>query len=68
MEYILGKTYEVNHSRKGKFSIEILSQNDEWLTGIIKKGMAGAMLDYNEKGEGEKITIRKSLINSANVI
>jgi hypothetical protein len=60
-----GKTYLVNHSRKGSFSMLIESQDDTWANGIITDGKANAMLDYNEKLKGEKITVRISFLRSA---
>lgn len=60
MTYEIGKIYKINHSRKGKFAIQVTRQCDEWVTGVIIQGMAKAMLDYNEKYEGEEITVRKS--------
>ena len=60
-----GKTYLVNHARKGTFMLTVESQCDEWVNGIIAGGEASAMLDYNVKQKGEKITSRKSFIRSA---
>ena len=60
-----GKTYLVNHSRKGTFMFLVESQDDEWVTGTVTGGKASAMLDYNVKQCGEKITSRKSFIRTA---
>ena len=57
--------YAIHHSRKGKFSIKITGQDDEWLSGLIVAGKAKAMLAYNELEAGEDITIRKSFILSS---
>lgn len=61
MELTIGEIYEVNHSRKGRFNMLVESQDDEWVTGIITDGQAGAILDYNIREQFEEITIRKSL-------
>lgn len=61
----VGSTYNVNHSRKGKFSLLVQSDSDEWVTGIIVGGKAGAMLHYNEKECGDEITVRKSFCSFA---
>lgn len=53
--------YAVKHSRKGKFNLLITEISGEWITGIIKKGTANALLDYNVKETGEEITIRECL-------
>lgn len=60
-----GKTYNVHHSRKGKFVLCVSSQCEEWISGTIVSGTARAMMDYNIKEAGEEITIRKSFIYSA---
>lgn len=56
----VGKTYNVNHSRKGKFALQVTSVSEEWIDGFIVSGMAKAILPYNEVYEGEKITVRRS--------
>lgn len=60
-ELIVGKEYEVTHSRKGKFVIQINAIDATWVHGVITDGVAGAMLEYNVRFEGEEITVRKSL-------
>lgn len=57
----IGKIYNVNHNRKGKFVCQVTEVNGEWITGTIIEGMAHALCDYNEKFEGEEITMRDSL-------
>jgi hypothetical protein len=56
-----GKIYDVFSSRKGKFIMQITSHNETFATGIILKGTAKAILSYNEREEGEEVTVRKSL-------
>lgn len=60
-----GKTYNVHHSRKGKFVLLVSSQSEEWISGTIVSGTARAMMDYNIKEAGEEITVRKSFLSSA---
>ena len=57
----IGKTYLVNSQRKGTFVARITRVDSTWATGIITAGHAGAMLDYNERGKGEEVTVRRSL-------
>ena len=56
----IGKTYKVNHERKGNFIMTVTGMNDEWVTGIIVGGKAHAMLRDNEREKGEEITVRQS--------
>ena len=68
MKYELNKVYDITHSRKGRFFVRIESEDDEWVTGEIVSGTASALLDHNVKETGEKITMRKSLIQKASII
>lgn len=56
----IGKTYKIRHSRKGVFCIRVESISDEWVNGVIVSGHSGAMMQYNERSEGDEITIRKT--------
>jgi len=56
-----GEIYQVNHSRKGVFNLLVVNQGSDFVTGIIVKGKAMAMLKYNERKQSDSITIRKSL-------
>ena len=58
------KKYQINHSRKGNFSLLVNKINGEWITGIIIKGTASAIMDYNVREKGEEITVRECLITS----
>lgn len=60
MSIEIGKTYKVNSSRKGKFIGIVTSSSEEWATILITKGKAKAMLDYNEREQGEEVTVRRS--------
>lgn len=62
MNYENGKTYIINHSRKGTFGLHVESQDDEWLYGYVAGGTAKAIMDYNVKETGERIAVRKCLI------
>jgi hypothetical protein len=54
--------YSVTHSRKGKFSMRVNNVSGEWISGVITRGTnARALLTYNEKEDGDEITIRESL-------
>lgn len=54
----VGRDYRVIHSRKGEFCVRITAASDEWVTGAIISGTAGALMHYNVKEEGEEVTMR----------
>lgn len=56
----IGKTYNVVSERKGEFKMRLTYHDETWATGIITKGKAKAICQYNEVEEGEEVTIRKS--------
>ena len=58
---IIGKTYKINHSRKGIFHITATGETEEWLYGVIVKGTATKLNGDVYAAKGDKITIRKSL-------
>jgi hypothetical protein len=57
----IGKKYKVIHTRKGEFWMRATAVSGEWLTGTITDGIARAVLYYNEREEGEEITVRDTL-------
>ena len=59
-ELTIGKTYRVNSSRKGTFIGIVTQCDDTWATVLITRGKASAMLDYNEREQGETVTVRRS--------
>lgn len=65
MEFIVGKTYEIDHKRKGLFKITITETNEEFLSGVITEGTTKTMLAHNTRTAGDDISIRKSLIKTA---
>jgi len=60
-EIQVGKTYRVNSSRKGTFTGKVTAINGEFADILITSGRAGAMMEYNEREEGEQVTVRMSL-------
>lgn len=58
-ELTRGEIYLINHSRKGIFNLEFLYENDNFITGTIVSGRAKFF--SGDAGEGEEITLRKSL-------
>lgn len=56
----IGRIYEVNHYRKGKFTIMVTKLDEEFATGLIVSGKANAILDHNIREMGEEITFRRS--------
>lgn len=61
----IGKTYKINHSRKGTFIAKAIGTDGEWITVEIVSGVADAMMDYNAATAGEKVTLRISHIRSS---
>lgn len=55
-----GQEYRVASSRKGTFSGVLLNHCETWATFRITRGRAKAMLAYNERHEGDSVTIRRS--------
>ena len=60
-----GKVYLVTHRRKGTFKLKVVSQRKEWLGGIIMEGVTRTVIPSNVSCEGDPITIRKDLLESA---
>ncbi len=60
-----GKTYLINHCRKGVFFMRVDNQSDDWAHGIIVAGRTNARLDYNEKLVGDRVDVRIDLLDSA---
>lgn len=56
----VGKTYRVNHQRKGTFVAEVKAFDSEWATLEIVSGEAAAKLEYNARYAGEELTVRRS--------
>lgn len=56
----VGKIYQVDSQRKGKFVGKLIHASDEWATIEITSGRADAMMDYNVRGQGEEVTVRRS--------
>lgn len=61
MEYEINQIYNITHTRKGSFTVQVTSESDEWVTGTIIEGKANAIIDCNVKHQGDEITMRKSL-------
>ena len=58
---VVGKRYELRHSRKGTFTVQVVSVNGEWAVCTIIEGVAKAIMSYNVKYEGEEISVRDTL-------
>ena len=63
----IGKTYAVNHRRKGLFKLKVLSLGNDFVTGNIVEGKTTCVLESNDKYEGEEITIKSSLASFYNI-
>jgi len=59
-DLIQGETYVVDHSRKGRFIMRLLGQEEIWFHGIMVDGKARAMMSYNQKIKGDQVTVRAS--------
>ena len=68
MELQIGKIYDVFSSRKGKFRFKLTDQCKDFATGIILKGKANAILQYNERSKGEEVSVRKELSSFTEVV
>lgn len=64
----IGKSYNVDSNRKGKFQMKLTNQNETWATGTILKGTADAILDYNKVEVGEEVTVKKSLTKFSDIV
>lgn len=61
-EFEPGKTYEISHSRKGKFVVTVISVEPPWVHSRIATGEAKMLSQANEpKSEGESLVFRDSL-------
>ncbi len=60
----VGKIYEIDHARKGRFTAKILGVQGVFCTAVILDGEANALLDYNKRFTGEEISMRISLIRA----
>ncbi len=56
----VGATYDVAHSRKGKFRFCVTSVNGDFVTGTIVKGKA-KMVSVEDVERGETLTFRTCL-------
>jgi len=56
----INRIYNVNHSRKGKFTMRVDSVTVDWAHGQVVDGTAKAMMNYNVKEAGDPITVRLS--------
>lgn len=59
----VGKTYHVDHVRKGKFTIKVTAVNGEWVEGVIIGGRVkyASAAHSNEGYVGDAVTVRTTL-------
>ena len=55
-----GKTYNVDHVRKGKFVLHVTKTNEDWITGRLVNGEPTMLNILNAKNIGEEMTVRAS--------
>ena len=56
----IGKTYKVNHERKGTFVGKLKTKGDEFLTFEIMEGQTTVNRPENEKHVGQDVIVRES--------
>ncbi len=56
----IGTTYDVEHSRKGNFTLKVTHVGDEWIRGKIVSGRA-TLISEADYVSGEMISVRRSL-------
>ena len=56
----VGKIYRVASNRKGVFTGVVTQACDTWATILITNGKAKALMEYNEREQGETVTVRRS--------
>lgn len=61
MTYEPGKTYEISHSRKGRFTVHVISCEGDWVHTRIVDGAAKGLRGDVLATEGESLTFRESL-------
>lgn len=57
-----GKTYLINHDRKGTFMARIQSVNDGWVDAVVTGGKTTSKVGYNVKTSGESIRFKQALV------
>ncbi len=64
-----GKTYLVDHVRKGQFSLRITEVGGDWVVGVVVAGTARHISSENVwvGGVGTKLTIRIALAHFTEV-
>lgn len=60
MKIKTGEIYKVKHKTKGEFVLAVRFTDTIFTTGMIVAGKAGASEKKNEKGTGEKVTVRNA--------
>ena len=60
MKLEIGSVYNVRHERKGTFMIAVKSTDEIFTTGLVIGGKVHAIQEENEKGYGDKVTVRNS--------
>lgn len=62
LNFQIGKTYKVDHSRRGRFTIKVTQLSDEWVTGVVLDGAPKGIRGDVTADHGEELTSRISLI------
>jgi len=65
MKIEAGKTYLMDHVRKGSFGLRVTEASEEWVDGVVTKGKPKMMNPWNAVDPGDSITVRRSFISSA---
>lgn len=59
----IGKIYDVEHSRKGRFTIQLTNQSEDFAQGTIIEGKTITAIPENARFAGEEVQLRKSFCN-----
>lgn len=61
--YETGKTYEINHERKGKMTVLVnhVDENGPWVQATIVAGRAVGVRGDVQAAKGDELTFRASL-------
>ena len=61
----VGKTYLINHSRKGVFAAEVSKIREDWLDCVVIEGFTNTTLLENVCYMGDSVSLKRQFIISA---
>lgn len=63
-DLVVGDTYQVNHRRKGIFTVQLTKVGRDWLEGTLVEGDPRYMRDHNAVVQGAPMILRNDLIDN----